>query len=195
MPRILVHICCAPCFIYPYKVLKQEGFSVFGLFFNPNIHPYLEFKKRLNAVRELESMEQDLKIIYHDNYDLEKFLQSVVFRENIRCNHCYNIRLEKTAIVARRGKFDNFTTTLLYSKQQKHQIICDIATSLGKKYGVPFLYKNFSEGWKEGILDSKRLNLYRQTYCGCIYSEKERYYHPNNTIEIQERYRREKKKS
>ena len=89
---------------------------------------------------------------------------------------CYEDRLKKTAMLAKRGKFDYFTTSLLYSKFQKHDIIRMVGETVAKSVGVPFYYRDFRIGWKEGVEESKRLGLYRQAYCGCIYSEKERFY-------------------
>jgi len=170
----LVHICCAPCFLYPYKTLLGEGFEVHGLFYNPNIHPYTEYQKRLSALKELEQRE-GLRIICQDRDDLDAFLQGIAFREEKRCLFCYHMRLKETAIIARRGKFSSFTSTLLYSKYQDHESISQIGESLSKQYGIAFLYRDFREGWKQGIETSKALGLYRQTYCGCIYSERDRY--------------------
>jgi predicted adenine nucleotide alpha hydrolase (AANH) superfamily ATPase len=157
------------------KVLRSEGFEVIGFFYNRNIHPFQECQRRENAVREYAE-KANLKIIYQEGYDIESFLQNVVFREKDRCLHCYHDRLKTTATIARHGKFDYFTSTLLQSKFQQHDMIRSIGESLGKSHVVPFLYRDFREGWKEGIETSKRLNMYRQQYCGCIYSEKERYH-------------------
>ncbi|MGA1823546.1 MAG: epoxyqueuosine reductase QueH [bacterium] len=175
MKKILVHICCGPCFLYPYRILREEDFSVFGHFFNPNIHPFLEFKRRLDTVKELASKEKEMRILYDERYELEKFLQAIAFREQSRCIYCYYMRLKQTVLTAKHGKFDFFSTTLLYSKFQKHDIIRDVCNSLAEKHGVPFLYRDFREGWKEGIARSRELGLYRQPYCGCIYSERDRY--------------------
>ncbi len=173
--KVLIHICCAPCAIYPLKVLREEGYEVMGYFYNRNIHPYQECLRREEALRDYaESV--DLKVIYQDGYDMEGFLQEVVFRESHRCSFCYHDRLKSTVSVARHGKFDYFTSTLLQSKFQKHDLITTTGEHLGKTHGVPFLYKDFRLGWKEGIDTSKRLNLYRQQYCGCIYSEKDRFF-------------------
>ncbi|KPJ63656.1 MAG: hypothetical protein AMJ45_07115, partial [Syntrophobacter sp. DG_60] len=120
----------------------------------------------------------NLHMIWRDRYDLELFLRETIFREENRCRFCYHTRLEATAQVAKKGKFDAFTTTLLYSKFQDHELIIDIGKSLAKRYGVSFLYEDFRAGWKEGIEVSKELNMYRQQYCGCIYSEKERFCKP-----------------
>jgi len=115
-------------------------------------------------------------VIYQKEYDMEGFLRQVVFRESQRCAYCYHDRLTAAARTAKKGKFDLFTTTLLYSKFQNHEQIRDIGQSIAKTVGIPFYYQDFREGWKSGIEKSKALNLYRQQYCGCIYSEKERFY-------------------
>ncbi|RLC48444.1 MAG: hypothetical protein DRH57_02155 [Candidatus Cloacimonadota bacterium] len=172
--KILIHICCAPCLIAPYDNLIRQNFQVMGFWYNPNIHPYTEYKRRLHEVKRF-SENHNFNIIYKDNYKLEEFLRNVVFRENNRCQYCYYDRLLNTAIYARRGKFDYFTTTLLYSKFQNHKQIIDIAQSLANKYGVKFYYQDFRKLWKEGIELSKSEKMYRQQYCGCIYSERDRY--------------------
>ena len=173
--KVLLHICCAPCAIYPLKALRSKGFEVMGFFYNRNIHPYQECLRRENALKTYAEQE-DLEVIYQEGYDMETFLQNVAFREEERCSYCYHDRLKTTAAIAEHGKFDYFTSTLLQSKFQKHDMIRSIGESIGKSYGVPFLYQDFREGWKEGIETSKRLNMYRQQYCGCVYSEKERFY-------------------
>lgn len=173
--KTLLHICCAPCAIYPLNVLRGRGDDVHGLFYNPNIHPYSEYKRRLDTLEEY-AKNVGLKVIVSDEYPMEEFLRNVVFREENRCRYCYYSRLEYTAHIARRGNFEGFTTTLLYSKFQDHDGIIHLGDSLAKKYGVDFRYYDFREGWKEGIDISKSLGMYRQQYCGCIYSEKERFY-------------------
>jgi predicted adenine nucleotide alpha hydrolase (AANH) superfamily ATPase len=105
---------------------------------------------------------------------LEEFLRQVAFREEDRCRHCYRLRLARTAEAAKEGHFDAFTTTLLYSRFQKHELIRSIGDAVAEMQGIPFLYRDFREGWSEGIRISKTLGMYRQRYCGCIYSEKDR---------------------
>jgi predicted adenine nucleotide alpha hydrolase (AANH) superfamily ATPase len=119
---------------------------------------------------------EELPLIVRPDYDLEDFLRQVVFRESHRCIHCYSSRLEAAARTAKKSSFDAFTTTLLYSKRQKHDLICSIAEEVSRKHGIPFYYEDFRAGWKEGQEKAKSLGLYRQQYCGCIYSEKERFY-------------------
>jgi predicted adenine nucleotide alpha hydrolase (AANH) superfamily ATPase len=173
--QVLLHTCCANCAIIPLKRLREAGLQPFGFFYNPNIHPYQEYLRRKETI-ESYAQRAGLKMIYRKNeYDLEEFLRSVVYREHERCRYCYHCRLEATAKMAKKGKFDAFTTTLLYSKHQNHSLIKEIGDNLAKQFSVPFYYEDFRKGWQEGIQESKAMGLYRQQYCGCIYSEKERY--------------------
>lgn len=146
-----------------------------GFYYRHNIHPFQECIKREDTLKQYADS-IGLRVIYQEGYEIEKFLQSVAFREKERCRYCYHARMKATAMVAKKGKFDAFSTTLLYSKFQKHDLIAETGESLAKKYGLKFFYHDFREGWKKGIEVSKELGMYRQQYCGCIYSEKERYY-------------------
>jgi len=176
MSRILLHTCCGPCTIVPLKTLRAQSWDVHGFFFNPNIHPYQEFERRLEALQQL-AKSQGLPLIVRADYPLEDFLRQVVFREQDRCLVCYAKRLDATARLAKKSRFDAFSTTLLYSKRQKHELVSAIARDAASRYGIPFHYDDFRTGWKEGQEAAKELGLYRQQYCGCIYSEKERF-HP-----------------
>ncbi|MCP4024067.1 MAG: epoxyqueuosine reductase QueH, partial [Desulfobacteraceae bacterium] len=138
-------------------------------------HPYTECLKRKDTLKAF-ALDIGLKMIWQNGYEMEKFIQSVVFREADRCRFCYHERLNATALVAKKGKFDAFSTTLLYSKFQNHDLIRKTGEAIAKKHGVSFYYQDFREGWKEGIEASKQRNMYRQQYCGCIYSEKERFF-------------------
>ncbi len=172
--KILLHICCAPCSIYPVEVLREEGQEVEGFFFNPNIHPYLEYRKRLETLQDYAARAA-LKVYFDEEYPMEEFLRVVAFREKDRCRFCYEIRLARSAEAARRGGYDGFTTTLLYSRFQRHELVREVGESLAKRHGVAFVYRDFRKGWKEGIAASKAWGMYRQPYCGCLYSEKERF--------------------
>jgi len=175
MPRILLHTCCGPCTIYPLEWLRKAGWIAHGFFYNPNIHPYQEQQRRLQTLRTVaEQMEMEL--IVRPEYELDLFLRQIVFREENRCIICYSLRLEATAKLAMRSRFDAFTSTLLYSRQQKHELIRSIADGISKRHGIPFLYEDFRAGWSEGQEAAKAMGLYRQPYCGCIYSERDRYY-------------------
>ncbi len=155
--------------------MKAGGLDVMGFFYRHNIHPYSECLRRQETL-EGYARQIDLRLIIQEGYDLEGFIQNVVYREKDRCTYCYHDRLRTTALMAKRGKFDYFSSTLLYSKFQKHDMLKSIGESIGKSIGVPFFYEDFRSGWKEGIDTSKNLGMYRQQYCGCIYSEKERYF-------------------
>jgi len=179
MSRVLLHICCGPCSIYPVSALRLESFAVHGFFYNPHIQPYLEFEKRLETLRAFaESAE--LPLIVRPDYDPEGFFRQVAFREASRCLYCYSLRINETARLAKKSRFDAFTTTLLYSRRQKHELIAAISEEASRKHGIAFLYRDFRSGWREGQARAKDLGMYRQQYCGCIYSEKERFYKANN---------------
>jgi|YNPNPStandDraft_1061719.scaffolds.fasta_scaffold15242_3 predicted adenine nucleotide alpha hydrolase (AANH) superfamily ATPase len=170
--RVLLHICCANCAIYPMDLLRSEGHEVMGFFFNPNIHPYGEFLKRKEAMERL-SAESGLRVIFQREYPLEEFFRKVAFRESMRCTLCYQWRIETTAIVAKRGKFDAFTTTLLFSKHQAHDLIRQLGEAASRAKGPIFLYRDFRKGWEQGRSKSLEMGLYRQRYCGCLFSEAE----------------------
>ncbi|MEW6001506.1 MAG: epoxyqueuosine reductase QueH [Nitrospirota bacterium] len=172
--KLLMHICCANCSLYPLKTLFSKGIDIKGLWLNPNIHPYTEYKNRLEAVRILQKL-WDLDIEYIDDYGLKKFLRTVVNREDDRCLLCYSMRLEETAKTAKKLGLDGFTTSLLVSPYQKFDMILNVGVEMGKKYSIPFYCEDFRPGWKESMSLSKGIGLYRQKYCGCIYSEMERY--------------------
>ncbi|WP_300668099.1 epoxyqueuosine reductase QueH [Desulfoluna sp.] len=172
--KILMHTCCGPCSIYPTRVLTEAGHHVMGFFYRHNIHPFTECMKREEAMRQFAES-REMKMIYQEGYELEAFLRQATFREKDRCRICYYDRLRATALLAKRGKFEAFTSTLLYSRHQNHELIKSIAESLARQVGVKFYYEDFRPGWKEGIDTSKEMGLYRQQYCGCIYSEKDRY--------------------
>jgi predicted adenine nucleotide alpha hydrolase (AANH) superfamily ATPase len=175
--KILLHTCCGPCAIMPVQTLRDEGALVVGFLYRHNIHPFSEMRRRAQTLADYAAS-IDLKVIFQEGYDLEGFIRRAVYRENARCTVCYHDRLLAAARLARSSRFDAFTTTLLYSKFQKHETIRDIGLAVGREVGVDFAYRDFRPGWKDGIEASKRLGMYRQQYCGCIYSEKERYYRP-----------------
>jgi len=175
--KLLMHICCAPCTIYPLQTLRSDRHDLYGLFYNPNVHPYREYKKRLDTL-DTFATQVGLSVQYPEEYNMEDFLRNVAFREKGRCCHCYYGRLQYAAHRAKEESFEGFTTTLLYSKFQDHSMIKNIGESLAIEHQIKFYYRDFREGWMDGIKVSKGMGLYRQPYCGCIYSEKERFY-PN----------------
>ena len=172
--KVLLHICCAPCAVYPRLRLQREGFSPVGFFYNPNIHPYQEYGKRLAAVKELAAR-TGFTVQVREGYDLDEFLVRVAGKGPGRCEQCYRMRLDAAASEARAQGFGLFTTSLLYSRYQKHDLIRGVATETAKERGIELYYEDFRKGWRQGIEESKAMGLYRQQYCGCIYSEHERY--------------------
>ena len=172
--NILLHLCCGPCGVFPVRTLRNEGWSVTGFFYNHNIHPYQEYRKRLDTVITFAEQD-DLPLITRDEYKLEEFLAAVVATPSQRCHYCYASRMEETAKAAAEGGFDAWTSSLLYSRYQGHDEIRLLGDELGQRYGVAFHYVDYRSGWQEGIRLSKELGMYRQQYCGCIYSEKDRY--------------------
>ncbi|MDQ7784485.1 MAG: epoxyqueuosine reductase QueH [Desulfomonilaceae bacterium] len=172
--RILLHSCCAPCLVVPLDDLRREGNEVTALFFNPNIHPYTEYLRRLDAFN-VYTRDNDVQVLNEKEQEgLEEWLRQVVFRESQRCGVCFNFRIDKTARLAEAKGFDAFSTTLLYSRFQKHDLLKSICEATSEKYGIPFIYRDWRTGWNEGVKRYRKLGLYRQKYCGCIYSEKER---------------------
>jgi len=172
--KVLLHICCGGCGIYPIGSLREEGFEVFGFFYNPNIQPYQEYLQRRDAVREMGER-LGVRILFKDDYNLTEWLRMVAFREARRCELCYYERLKETARYARRGRFDYFSSSLFYSKQQKHELAINLAESVAREQRVNFLYRDFRSGWKKGVERSLEMGIYRQQYCGCVYSEYERF--------------------
>lgn len=176
--KIFFHICCAPCALYPFYRLREDGMEATGFFYNPNIHPYTEYKKRLDTVKEF-SLRVGLDVVYRDGYDLDEFLTRVAGTGAHRCEQCYRMRLDAAGAAAREKGFSLLTSSLLYSKYQKHDLIRGIAKEMAAEHGIEFYYEDFRQGWREGIVESKAMGLYRQQYCGCIYSERDRYCRKN----------------
>lgn len=173
--KILLHMCCAPCSIYPVEKLKEKSWDILGFFYRHNIHPYTECIKRQQTLIDYTN-QIDIRVIVQNDYQLEEFIRHIAFRELNRCEICYHERLKATAHVAKQEQFDYFSTTLLYSKFQNHDMIQSMGNAIGKSVGVRFFYEDFRKGWKYGVEQSKKRGMYRQQYCGCIFSEKERYY-------------------
>ncbi len=172
--KVLLHICCAPCTVYTLAALRAEGADVTGFFHNPNIHPYTEFRKRQEALVQYSRVAL-LPLITDDAYNLDAFLRAALAAGKDRCLACYRMRLTAAFEKAAGLKMDAVTTTLLYSIYQRHDAIAEIGGELSARYGLPFLYRDFRQGWREGRDEAARLGVYRQAYCGCIFSEYERF--------------------
>ncbi|MHB8881838.1 MAG: epoxyqueuosine reductase QueH [Thermodesulfovibrionales bacterium] len=172
--KILMHICCSNCSIYPLQQLHLQGMTIKGLWFNPNIHPFTEYSLRRESLMRLQRL-WGLDVDYDNDYNLDDFLGSVVGKGPGRCESCYRIRLERTAQTARTLGMDCFTTSLLASPYQKFDMIRAIGSELAGKYGIAFLADDVRQGWHLSRKLTAELGLYRQKYCGCIYSEMERF--------------------
>ena len=180
MKSVLVHSCCAHCAAYTVDYWRQQGYEVSALWYNPNIHPYMEHQHRLEAVKSL-AQEVNLPLIVTEGYNIIDYFRQVVGHEAQRCRYCFELRLAKTAETACQMGFSAFTTTLLISPHQKHDLLREIGNRLAKEKSIDFLYADLRKRYSDSRRMTKGLNLYRQQYCGCVYSEWERY--ANTTIE------------
>ena len=172
--KLLMHICCSNCSIHPLQSLLLKKVDITGFWFNPNIHPYTEYTARMESVAKLGRL-WNLELEYDDDYALDAFLQSVAGKGKERCSACYAMRLDRTAQAARKMKMDGFTTSLLASPYQKFDVIIEQGQKAAERHNVPFHAEDFRPGWSTSQRLSRELELYRQKYCGCIYSEMERF--------------------
>lgn len=187
---ILLHSCCAPCSSYVITFLAPY-FNITILYYNPNIFPKNEYLKRKEEqIRLINSLKTPNKVDILDcDYDNEIYEKQIKGYENCpergaRCNICFKLRLEKTAELAKKNNYDYFCSTLTVSPYKNAKLINEIGNELAKKYQIKWLYSDFkkNDGYKKSIELSKKYNLYRQNYCGCIYSKKEQ--EEKNTIKI-----------
>jgi len=178
--KVLIHVCCAHCTAYTVDYWRQQGYKVSALWHNPNIHPYTEHQHRLEAMKSL-AQEMNLPLTVTEGYDMIEYFRRVAGHESQRCQYCFRLRLSKTAETARQTGFSAFTTTLLISPHQKHDLLREIGDELAKEKNIEFLYAGLRKRYSDSRHLTKPLNLYRQQYCGCIYSEWE--HHTNTIIE------------
>ncbi len=179
--KLLLHSCCAPCTTYSLRRLRDDGYEVKGLFYNPNIHPYTEYRKRLEAfVDYCARVGHDALIV--DEYGLRDFLSAVRQDFDERCAVCYEMRLRRAARQAIETGCDAFTTSLTISPYQNHDLIKAVGSSVAEQEGVEFRYFDFRPGYRESVSISREMGLYRQGYCGCIFSEEDRYARPGRKV-------------
>lgn len=172
--KLLMHTCCAPCSVYCVKSLRSEGIEPVSFWYNPNIHPYQEYKARRDTL-EAYAKDIGMELLIREDYGLRGFVRAVAEDLDHRCGHCYGCRLEETARFARDRGYTHFTTTLLVSPYQDHDGIRQKGLELEERYGVTFLYRDFRPGFREGQAEARERGLYMQKYCGCVFSEEERY--------------------
>ena len=179
--KLLLHTCCAPCSVYCIDTLRKEGIEPTVYWYNPNIHPYMEYKARRDTLKEY-TKSIGVEAIFEENYGLREFCKNVVDDLENRCkNYCYPVRLEQTAKYAKENGYDSFSTTLLISPYQNHELLKVIGEQLAKKYDLDFVYRDFRVGFREGQAKARKLGLYMQKYCGCVFSEEMRYNNHNAT--------------
>ena len=173
--KVLMHTCCAPCSVYCIDALQKENIDITTYWYNPNIHPYMEYKARRDCLKEYT---QSIKVraVFEEEYGLDEFCKNVINNLKNRCaDYCYRVRLEKTAKYAKENGFDAISTTLLISPYQKHEELKKIGEEVAQKYGIQFIYRDFRVGFKEGQTKARELGMYMQKYCGCVFSEEDRY--------------------
>ncbi|MBI5055249.1 MAG: epoxyqueuosine reductase QueH [Nitrospirae bacterium] len=192
--KILFHICCSNCAVYPVKLTRAEGHDFTGFWYNPNIHPSEEYQLRLDSLKKL-SDDWRITMLYLDEYRPEDFFDMFniesspsIYTDGLfdlsdlnyvplfpeRCKSCYSLRLERTAATASKEGFDAFSTTLLISPYQDFDQISITGKLLAEKYNISFYLKDFRPYFRESKCLAKELSLYRQRYCGCIFSKLER---------------------
>ena len=197
--NILLHICCSNCSLYPVKLLRSRNHDFTGFWYNPNIHPYEEYQARLASLKKLSDLWR-IDIGYFERYEPGEYFRALGITDpdllshanlnslnsssgssecNIppapdRCRSCYQLRLEKTAKEAKKGGFDAFTTTLFISPFQDFEQISETGSRLAEKYDVMFHIEDFRPYFRDAMNLAKEMGLYRQKYCGCIFSRKER---------------------
>ena len=174
MKTVLIHSCCAHCAAYTAQYWREQGYEATALWYNPNIHPYMEHQQRLEAMQSL-ARQVNLPLIVTEGYDMVDYFRQVVGNEAQRCPYCFRLRLSKTAATACQMGFNTFTTTLLISPHQKHDLLQEVGNELAKDRGIDFLYADLRKRYSDSRHLTKPLDLYRQQYCGCVYSEWERY--------------------
>ena len=172
--KILLHACCAPCANRCIDALQKENMAVTAFWYNPNIPPFTEYRARRNCLREyLEKI--GIPLIEQNDYALRPFIREVAEDIAKRCVKCYEMRLFEAARQAKESGFDAFTSSLFISPYQNHALMKEVAERAAEEYGVDFLYRDFRDLFKAGQEFAREQEMYIQKYCGCVFSEEERY--------------------
>ena len=170
-----MHTCCAPCSVYCIESLRAEDIEPTLFWYNPNIHPYIEYKTRRDCLKDY-AKQVNIELIINEDYGLDDFCRNVVNDLPNRCvSYCYQKRLSETVRYAVENGYDAFTTTLLVSPYQKHDELKRVCEKLATMAGIEFLYRDFRVGFRDGQAKARELGMYMQKYCGCIFSEEDRY--------------------
>ena len=172
--KTLLHICCAPCANQCIEVLRGDKLEVTGFWYNPNIHPFTEYRARRNCLREY-AQTIELPLIERDDYGLRPFVREVAENIDGRCVKCYRMRFRAAAQYAAENGFTHFASTLFVSPYQNHELMIREAEEAAREFGVSFLHRDFRPWFREGQDKARELGLYMQKYCGCVFSEEDRY--------------------
>lgn len=159
--KILLHTCCAPCLIYIDKYFKEKNISYTSLYYNPNIHPYKEYLRRLNTLKDF--LNDDSRLMVEDSY------MESTWKEN-NCDFCYDLRIKKTAYLAKKHGFKGFSSTLFISPYQDHEKMLFLGNKYMKEFDIEFVHIDFRENFREGQNMARDEGMYKQKYCGCINS-------------------------
>jgi epoxyqueuosine reductase len=179
VPTIAIHACCAHCTAYTVEHWRKEGYEVTAVWYNPNIHPYPEHQNRLESVRTL-AQNLNFPLVITKGYDFQEYFRHVAGHEDDRCGYCLRLRLNRVAAKARELGLDGFTTTTLISPHMKHELIKQVGEETEAASGVLFIYADLRKRYSDSRHITKPMDLYRQQYCGCLYSEYERYAEPEH---------------
>lgn len=174
MASLLAHTCCGPCASGCLEHWRQEGFQVTSFWYNPNIHPYTEHQRRLQTLRDF-FRQSGAALLVADGYDIVSYFRAVAGHEDDRCRRCFRLRLSATATAARERGFQAFTTTLLISPYQDQELLRKIGEEAAQREGLRFVSEDMKPRYGDSRRISQEMDLYRQKYCGCVYSEWERF--------------------
>ena len=174
MDTVLLHCCCAPCSLSCIDPLRAEGIEPVAFWYNPNIHPWKEYEARRDCLLTYAPT-IEMQVIVDEDYGLRTFVEHVASDIDHRCTYCYQHRLEETARYAAEHGYEAFTSTLLASLYQDHDGIKAAAEKYARQYGVEFLYRDFRPNFRAGNQRARELGFYMQKYCGCVFSEQDRY--------------------
>lgn len=170
----MLHCCCAPCSVSCIEPLREEGIEPVAFWYNPNIHPFKEYEARRNCLVEYTE-KLKVELIVKEDYGLREFVKNVSDDIDGRCKYCYEHRLEETAKFAAENGYKAFTSTLFASLYQNHEMMIKAAEKYACEYGVEFLYRDFRSNFRAGNNKAREMGFYMQKYCGCIFSEEDRY--------------------
>jgi hypothetical protein len=171
--KILIDACCGPCALPALRLFQEPEYAARYLFYNPNIHPFREYRRRLESFEALMCEEGAEYVVVP--YEPEEWIRAVAYREESRCEICYRLRLRRAADIAVEEGFDALTSTLYASPYQDHDLISLLGGSISRSRGLEFVTWDGRDGYREALDQARARGMYTQPYCGCILSERERY--------------------